>query len=166
MVGSAKLRKREHENKNGSKLGRGRTAELSISSFFPPPLPEYKALTCPRLKKKKKMACTQGPHAHFCTRVQGLDLSFGHRPPLRLNSIACRYLKKGCVQQVAYSRNMPKHHYSVNAVFLHHFTIRYSSLSRALAPHRLIEGDSSGDPVSSHRVLQLPCLMFGFSQCF
>ena len=112
------------------------------------------------------MACTQGPHAHFCTRVQGLDLSFGHRPPLRLNSIACRYLKKGCVQQVAYSRNMPEHHYSVNAVFLHHFTIRYSSLSRALAPHRLIEGDSSGDPVSSHRVLQLPCLMFGFCQCF
>ena len=164
MVGSAKLRKREHEKKKREQTSERKDGgALSLSSFFPPPLPEYKALNCPRLKKKT--ACTQGPHAHFCTRVQGLDLSFGHRPPLRLNSIAW-YLKKGYVQQVAYSRNMPEHHYSVNAVFLHHFTIRYSSLSRALAPHRLIEGDSSGDPVSSHRVLQLPCLMFCFCQCF
>ena len=135
---------RNWESANTKKKKREQTRErkdggaLSLSSFFPPPLPEYKALTCPRLKKKKKMACTQGRHAHFCTRVQGLDLSFGHRPPLRLNSIACRYLKKGCVQQVAYSRNMPEHHYSVNAVFLHHFTIRYSRASLVLyGPHVL-----------------------------
>ena len=157
MVGSAKLRKREHEKKKREQTGERKGGEdLSLSLPFsrhrsisfprsrahifaclslsrhPHYLRawieilqfalsdsilkhelsnEYKALNCPR---SKKTVCTQGPHAHFCARVQGLDFSFGHRPALRLNSIAW-YLKKGCVQQVAYSSNMPGHNYSVNA---------------------------------------------------
>ena len=65
---------------------------------------EYKAVSCPR--SKTNGVHTQEPHAHFCARVQGLDLSFGRRPASPLNSIAW-YLKKGCVQQVAYSSNTP-----------------------------------------------------------
>ena len=36
---------------------------------------ENKAVDCP---EPTKIVCTQGPGAHFCARVQGQDLVFGH----------------------------------------------------------------------------------------
>ena len=108
---------------------------------------------------------------------------------LRLNSIAW-YLKKGCVQQVEYSTTCPgtSSVLTLHKIHCSRFDFTRSSMQNTSVStslnnpvrlsfkdaysQRLIEGDSSSDsnfflkPSPSRRVLQLPCLMFGFSQCF
>ena len=114
MVGSAKLRKREHEKKKREQTWERKDGgALSLSSFFPPPLPEYKALNCPRFKKKKKRRTHRDPCPLLYPSTRSRPFIWA--PAASAPEFYSVVLEKGYVQQVAYSRNMPEHHYSVNA---------------------------------------------------